>query len=287
MSNSIPVHYAQLFTDGIQLEQQQLQSRLQSAVRVEPVTNGDRAFFDKMSPAAMTARAGRHTDTVLTDTTHTRRMVVTSTFDKADMVDIRDEVRVLNSPVNAYTQTYAAAANRNKDQIIIDQFFATAASGAAGAGTEAHPASHQIASNSEGMTLAKIVQARQILMESEVDMNETLFMVVKAEQIADILNDGTITSNDYNSVRLLMAGDIDSFMGFQWIHTELLGLTSTDTACCAFARNSMLLGIATDSTADISRRPDKNNGLQVSMTQDIGATRMDEVGVVRIACQEA
>ena len=54
----------------------------------------------------------------------------------------------------------------------------------------------------------------------------------------------------------------------------------------AYARDSLLLGITNDITASVSIRNDKNDALQVAFTQDIGATRMDEKGVVRILCAE-
>ncbi len=285
MSNQIPTHYAQLFTDGIQLDQQQNQSRLRGAVRVESVVNGDRAYFDKMPATSMTEITERHADTAITDTGHTRRMVTTKLYGKASLVDVRDELRVLNSPVNAYTQTFAASANRQTDQVIINAAFAAASTGVSGGTSTSHPGSHQIASSSAGLTLVKLIQARKILLENEA-ADQPLFLVYNGEQLEDILNDTTITSIDYNNVKMLMTGEISTFMGFNWIHSELLNTVSGERAVIAFAKDSLLLGIAMDVTAEVDRLPGKNHSLQVAFRIDIGATRMDEVGVVRILCTE-
>jgi hypothetical protein len=223
---------------------------------------------------------------VLTDTPQTRRMVTMATFDKADMVDKRDEVRVLNNPINAYTQSYAAAANRKKDKIIIDAFDATAYTGVDGTGTAGFSTAYSIAHGSAGLTLAKIVQAKKILKAAENDPDQPWYIAYSAEQLEDVLNDSTITSADYNSVRLLQQGDINSFMGFTWIHTEQLPAASSVRSVFAWVRDCMLLGVSTEISGSVDRRPDKNNGLQVAYTMDAGATRMQETGVVRIYCSE-
>jgi len=287
MSNQIPTHYAQLFTDGIQLNQQQKESRLRGAVRVEMVKNGDRAFFDKLATTTMTQITDRHANTALTDTPHERRMVTTDLYGKADMIDKRDEVRILNNPINAYTQTYAHSANRQIDATIIASFFANANTGTGGGTSTIFDTNFSIAAGGSGMTLGKIVEARKKLVAAENDQTQPWYMVHSAEQLEDILNDSTITSADYNSVRMLMSGDIDTFMGFKWISSELLGVDgSSARRCCAFARDSILLGIAADVNAEIDRIPSMNHGLQVAFTVDIGATRMDEVGVIEVLCVE-
>jgi hypothetical protein len=102
-----------------------------------------------------------------------------------------------------------------------------------------------------------------------------------------LLNDSTITSADYNSVKMLVSGEINTFMGFNWIHTEQLGVASSIRTCLAWCQDAVLLGISTEASGDVSRRPDKNNGLQVSYSMDQGATRMNEVGCVEILCDES
>ena len=90
MSSQITTAYVKQFTEGITLLAQQKDSRLRNAVRVEPI-EGDRAFFDQVGISSMTKRTSRHAETNLTDTAHTRRMVTSDTYDKADMIDKHDD----------------------------------------------------------------------------------------------------------------------------------------------------------------------------------------------------
>ncbi len=286
MSSQITTAYVKQFTEGITLLAQQKESRLRNAVRVEHI-NGDRGFFDQVGVSSMTLRASRHADTILTDTPHTRRMVTADTFDKADMIDKRDESRILNNPMNAYTRSYAAAANRQTDQIIIDAFLASASTGVDGGTSVAHPGgAYQIAHGSAGLTLSKIVQAKKVLVAAENDPSQPWYFVYGAEELEDLLTDSTITSADYNTVRMLATGEVNSFMGFTWIHSELLALSGTTRSCIAFVRDSVLLGINDEIMGSVDRIPTMNNGLQLQYTMDMGATRMDETGVVEVQVTE-
>ncbi len=285
MSNEITVAYQQEFKEGITLLQQQLDSRLRGTVRVEPM-EGDRAFFDQVGVSSMIKRESRHAKTILTDTPHTRRMVTSDTYDKTDMIDKRDESRILNNPMNAYTRSYAAAGNRNTDQILIDAALAAASTGVDGTTSVSFDSAFQIAHGGVALTINKIVQARKKLVAAENDKTVPWYFLYGSEEMEDLLLDPLITSQDYRSVKMLDSGEIDNFMGFQWIQTELLALSGTTRSCLAYVQTSMLLGITDDIMGSVDRRPDLNNGLQLQYSMDMGATRMDEKGVVEIQVTE-
>ncbi|MES0385526.1 MAG: phage capsid protein [Hyphomicrobium sp.] len=286
MSQQIPTHYAQQFSEGVQLTAQQTDTRLRGAVRVEPVDSADREFFDYIGKSSMTEREGRHAKTVLTDTPHTRRMVTTKTYDKSDGIDKRDESRVLNKPINGYTRSYAGAANRQTDQVIIDSALATAYTGVDGTTPTSFDSDFQIAHNSQALTLAKVIEARKKLIAAENDRTQPWYFAYGSEQMEDLLNNTTVTSIDYNSVKMLATGEINNFLGFTWIQTELLAVATSVRSCLAWVQDALLLGITDDVTGDVSRRNDLNNMLQLHWEMDIGATRMSEVGVVEIQCSE-
>ncbi len=287
MSQQQPTHFVQQWTQGITLLAQQKMTRLRKAVRVEPGITGKQAYFDQLGTVTAQIKTTRHGDTPLTDTPHSRRQVALDPFEHADLIDDSDKIRTLNDPTNDYTRVFAAAFGRAIDQVIIDAAFATAFTGENGGTSTAHPGgTYQIAAGAVGLTLAKIIQANKVLRAAENDPEEGFFLAVSQEQIEDVLNDGTITSADYNSVRLLMSGDITEFMGFTWINTERLGTASGERRVIAWAKNSLLLGLGKEPSGRISERDDKSYSTQVFYSMDIGATRMDETGVVEILCTE-
>jgi hypothetical protein len=235
----------------------------------------------------MTEREGRHSPTVLTDTPHRRVMIPSKTYDKADMIDKRDEGRILNNPMNAYTRSYSAAANRQTDQIIIDAMLATSYEGVDG--TTAAPfdtSGYQIAHGSAPLTLLKIVQARKKLVAAENDQTQPWYFAYGSEELEDLLVDSTITSVDYNTVKMLMRGEIDTFLGFKWIQTELLALSGTTRSCLAWTHDAVTLGIIDDVSGSVDRRPDLNNGLQLQYTMDMGCARVSQTSVVEVQVTE-
>ena len=114
------------------------------------------------------------------------------------------------------------------------------------------------------------------------------YIAVTSKQVSDLLNTTEIKSSDFNTVKALAQGQIDSFMGFKFIRTERLTTDGNgDRQAFAWAQDGLLLGVGKDMTARISERDDKNYATQVFSSMTIGATRMEEVKVVEIACQES
>ena len=136
------------------------------------------------------------------------------------------------------------------------------------------------------MTKTKCINAKKLLDIDEVEPTDR-FMVHSAYQLADLLNTTEVTSADYNVVRSLVQGELNTWLGFTWIHTELCTLTSSVRYCYAFQRKGLQLAIQKDVEGRIDERPDKNYAWQVYMRIALGATRLEEARVVQIACYES
>ena len=287
MSINITVAFVKQFEQGITQLAQQKGSRLRSAVKVKSGIKGDRAFFDQLDSTTMNQRSGRHQPTEYTDTPHARRMVVMNPFDVADLIDVPDKIRTLNDPTNDYVISFANAAGRALDDVIIASAFAVGKTGVDG-GTDVSfvTATYQIVSSSVGMTNTKLISARKILKEAENDADMGFKICVAQEQLEDMLLDSTTTSSDYNVVRALVAGEIDTWLGFSFIQSERLGTASAERQVIAWAKDSLLLAIGAEPTGSISELPTKKYSTQVFYSLDIGATRMNETGVVEILCTE-
>jgi hypothetical protein len=95
----------------------------------------------------------------------------------------------------------AAAIGRAMDDEIIDALGGTAKTGKDGTTSTAFPASQKIAVASSGLTIAKLVNAKKILDQNNVDASIKKYIVVSPEQIEDLLNNTTVTSSDFNTVK--------------------------------------------------------------------------------------
>ena len=203
----------------------------------------------------------------------------------ADLIDDEDKVRMLVTPESHYAKSGANSMARAIDDLII-----AAATGNAvdGAGSNvALPAGQKIAHGSAGLTLAKLISAKEILDGNDVDPDEERFFVLGSQQVSNLLNTTEVKSADYNSIKALVQGDIDTFMGFKFLRSERLTLASTQRTCFAFTKGAMGLGIGKDVTTKIDLRPDKSYAHQVYLSFVAGATRVQDECVVEVLCTES
>jgi len=286
MSTQITTAFVNQFSANIQMLSQQMGSLLRAAVDVESV-NGEKAFFDQVGEAAAVLRTSRHADTPLIDTPHSRRMVTMSDYEYADLIDDQDKVRLLVDPTSTYSRAAAAAMGRAMDDVIISAALGTAQTGKDGSTATALPAGQQIAVASSGLTIAKLVEAKEILDSGNVDPSIARHIVCSPKQISDLLNNTTVTSSDYNTVKALAMGEINTFVGFNFHVSNRLNTDGNgDRQVIAFAQDGIKLAVGKEPAARIDERADKSYATQIYYCQSIGATRMEESKVVEIACSE-
>jgi hypothetical protein len=298
MSQQIETSRVIQFGQNILMLSQQKASRFRNTVLMEPGIRGKRFSRDQVGSVNARKRTTRHGDTPLIETPHSRRWLTTSTYDWADLVDNIDKLKAIEDPTNVYAQTGAAAMGRAIDDEVIAAFFATSVTGEEAGSTVAFPAGQQVAVNSwaygqgsgnAGLTVSKLIEAKTLLdaAEAGTEPDEERYIAVAAKQIANLLSTTEVTSSDYASVKALVQGQIDTFMGFKFIRTErLLVDANSYRRVPAWVKSGMCLGMVEDVISRISERADKNYSTQVYAEMDVGATRMEEVKVVEIKCLE-
>jgi hypothetical protein len=288
MSSQITTAFVQQYSSNVQLLSQQKGSLLRNAVRVESQV-GKNAFYDQVGSATAQKRLSRHADTPQLDTPHARRRVSLVDYEYADLIDDQDKVRTLIDPTSPYSQATAFAMGRAIDDEIISAAFGTAYTGETGSTSTTFPAGQVVSVGSPvaGLSIAKLVEAKQLLDEANVDTTLPRYVAVAPEQLADLLNITTVTSSDYNTVKALVQGEIDTFLGFKFIvSTRLSSESGVNRRVIAWAEDGLLLSIGKDITAKIDERADKGYATQVYYAMSIGATRMEEEKVVEIKCRE-
>lgn len=285
MSVNITTAMVEQYSANIQILMQQTESRFRQGVRVETVT-GKNAFFDQISATAAVQRTNRHADTPLIDTPHLRRRVTLVDYDWADLIDNLDNPKLLTDPSSRYAINARNAMNRAIDDAIIAAASGTAYGGVAGGTSYSFDTSNKrVAHASAQLTLAKLLSAKQKLDVDEV-AEEDRYIAINSAALAALLDVTELTSSDYATVKALVNGEIDTFLGFKFIRSERLAVASSVRTNLAWQKDSLLLAIGQDITVDIGPRRDKNMAVQVYLGMSIGAVRMDEKGVVEIQSYE-
>ena len=286
MSTQITTAFSQQFSTNVQLLSQQMGSILRGGVSEESVT-GEKAFFDQVGAAAAVKRTSRHQDTPMVETPHSRRMVTMDSYEWADLIDDADKVRMLIDPTSTYARAAAAAMGRAMDDAIIEAATGTAKTGKAGATSTTMLAAHQIANGSADLTLAKLIEAKKVLDLASVDPSIPRHIAVGPDQIEALLNSTTVTSSDFNTIKALVQGEINTFLGFQFHVSTRLAKSGNIRSCFAWAEDGIKLAVGKDVMSRIDERSDKSYSTQVYYCATFGATRMEEEKVVQIDCDES
>lgn len=295
MSVNLPNHYVQQYASTIELLLQQKDSRFEGTVRSGSHVGKQASPVDQIGAIEMQPVSGRFNPINRVDAPTDRRWCFPEDFDLAQLIDHFDELRLLNDPKSSYVQNSIQAAMRKKDDLIIDAFFADAKTGETGATTTSFPAGQQVAVNFQsasnvGLTVAKLREAKRLLMANEVDFDsETVSFAVTAKQHDDLLAETQIISKDFNDRPVLVDGRIREFLGMRLVVSERLDTDgSSYRRIPVWAQSGMYLGMWGGVTTDISQRKDlSSHPWQSYLYMTMGATRLEEEKVVEIKCNES
>lgn len=291
---NIPNHFTTQFDSNWKHLVQQKNSRLKEYCTLDSI-EGKEKSYNQLDATSMTQITDRSRDTRISDQAMAKRWIRPLNYDCAKLVDEFDEqfLGEVVLPTSPIIQSHGAAYARTCDKIIIDALGGTAFTGATGTTATVLPAGQKIAVNyvesgttaNSGLTIAKLRAAKFLFDSNEVDEEEERILVVSAKQLQDLLRDTQVTSADYNTVRALVDGNINTFMGFKFRRSQQLPLATDIRSCYAYVKSGIILaerGLKTH--MDI--RADLSHSLQIRSVASLAAVRMEEKKVVEIACDE-
>ena len=313
MSQQIPTAFVDQFSSNIFHLSQQKGSRLRAAVRNES-QKGESGFYDRIGAAVAQKKVSRHADTPQIDTPHSRRRVTLEDYEYADLIDNEDRIKTLIDPTNPYVQAAVWALGRAMDDEVILNALGNAFSGRSGGTTVALGNSEKRAAfdgtttTGVNLNVNLLRKAKQYFDAGDVDESIPRFLCHSSSQLFSLLNETEITSSDFNTIKALVQGEVDTYMGFKFIRSERLNASSSDITyneltgavgsgsgtitaansrrCIAWAMDGLLLAIGQDIRARISERDDKSYATQIYANMGIGSTRMEEAKVLELDCSE-
>lgn len=286
----IAVGYARQFSANIMLLAQQQDSRLINTAMNPPVDHSkEYSYFDRMAATEMVEKTQRHPDTPNVDMLYDRRAAVAKTWHWGKLYDWDDLVRMVTDPRSQAVRSAVMARNRTIDRTIIEALGGAAIEVATGLAhsTVPLPSSQKVPAAATGLTLNKLLDAKEILDAAEVGDGRR-YMVISSKQLRELLNTTEIKSADYNTVKALARGEMNTFLGFEFIRTELLTVDAGDIRYC-YAYTDMAVGFdqPIPMMSKVSEREDKSHAWQAYAAQRIGATRVEDVQVVEVACDQS
>ncbi len=291
MSMQITTAMIQTYGGNVIALYQQSDSKLKGTLREEPM-KAKTHFFDRIEPTAAVKKTVRHGPTPIVDTPHSRRATSMADYEWADLVDPQDELRILIDPKSAYATNAVKALNRSYDDVVIEAFDADARAGEDGntVVTFASEAGGDRDFTGAALKLTDLVTLKLDLDNSDVP-DDGRYIIMPPAGFAQLLKqpggatfEPHVSNIDYNSVKALVRGEINSLLGFTFIRsTRMPATTGTGTPkkCFAWHRDSMGVAVGMPIKTNISIRDDLSYATQVYAALTLGAVRLQGKGVVR------
>ena len=311
MSFTIDTAFVKQYHANIEYLLQQMGSQLRPYVRVES-QQGEEGYWEQLDKSTPNEVFTRFADSPVNEATHFRRKVILRQWDIGNFIDKFDKVKLLIDPASAYVQTMVWALGRSIDMTIIGRvsentadaanmvaaglggFHNTAFTGKSGTTSTAFPSANIVAVDfgstgvNSNLNVAKIREARRLLISFfNVPGRETWHFGYTSSQLSSLLSQTQITSADYNSVKALVYGEVDSFLGFKFVHSEYYLNNATPYRMIpVWTKNGMLMALGKDIETNVAQRADKRFSWYAYALASVGSTRMQENKVLEVLCDE-
>ncbi len=269
--------------DSEVLHEYQGMGSLRTTVTVRTGVVGDTYKFRGMGRGLARKRGAVQTDVTPMDVTHTLQTATLENWIAPEYTDIFDQAEVNFQERAELAQTIAGAITRREDQLIIDAMDASS--------TYAGTVTTAIGGAASDLNPAKLRRASRYLNQKGVPMSGR-FIVIGALQLEALLGNTEATSSDFNTVKSLVNGEINAFVGFQFRmiedrSSEEGGLTVAAGVRDCFAYHTTCTGYASgiDPRTEVNYIPQKVSWLANGMVK-AGSVVRNSNGLVKVQCDE-
>jgi hypothetical protein len=285
MTVTINTAWINQFHSGLYLLESQRTSKFKGIFE-EATATGEKHFFDRLGSIDDQEKSSRLTPTPLTDMPHSRRMASVRTYHAAAYLDSLDTIRMGIDPTSAYMMRLAETTGRRYDDVCLEALIGTANTGADGSGTQALPSGQKVAHGSVGLTVDKLIAGVEIFNANEV-MGKRKFLAIPASALTDLLNETEVNSHDYNTVRPLVTGELDTFMGFKIIlHNRITPITAGSVyRAIAFSEDALKIARPQQMKVEVGKLAERSFADVLYVEHSIGGVRVEDNQVVEIAYQ--
>lgn len=253
---------------------------LASYVRQRRGIEGSTVKFPKVGSGVATPRVPQSDVTPL-NVSFSSVTCTLSDWNAAEYSDIFSQAKVNFDERNELVQVVSAAMGRRQDQIILD---ALAASGTS------LTVSNDIGGTDTNMNVAKLREAKRLMDANNVPMDGRV-MLIHANGLSNLLSETSVTSADFNSVRALVSGEMNTFLGFKFITVGDrseggLALASSDRTCFAFHKDALGYAEGIGIRTEINYIAEKTSWL-VNSVFSAGAVTIDAGGIIQVTARES
>ena len=279
MSISLSNAFVTLFDAEVK-QAYQGKAMLVPAVRQRRGVEGSTVKFPKVGRGVATVRVPQ-TDVTPLNVGFSTVTLTLADYNAAEYSDIFSQAKVNFDERQELVQVVAGAMGRRQDQMILDALTASSTS---------LTVANSIGGSTTNMNIAKLREAKRLLDKGNVPPDGR-HIIIHANGLSNLLSETSVTSSDFNSVKALVQGEINTYLGFTF---HVLGDRSEgglpidgslDRTCFAFHKDAVGYGEGIAMRTEINYIPEKTSWL-VNEVFSAGAVAIDDEGIVKITCRE-
>lgn len=256
-------------------------AKLVGAVRQRRGVEGSVVKFPKVGKGVATLRIPQ-TDVSPLNAGWSQVTATLTDWNAAEYSDIFMQQKVNFDERQELVQLVSNAIGRRQDQMIIDALVNSSTS---------LTVSNDIGATDSNLSVAKLREAKRLLDKNNVPP-EGRHIVLHGNNLASLLSETAVTSSDFNTVKALVAGELNTFLGFTF---HLLGDRtegglpidgSLDRKVFAFHKDAVGYAEGIAPRTEINYIPEKTSFL-VNAVFSATATAIDAEGIVQLTCRES
>ena len=277
MAINVTTAFVDLFDSEVK-QAYQAESVLRGTMRTRTGVAGNTVKFPTIGKGVATLRVPQ-TDVTPLNVTYGQVTATMEDYIAAEYSDIFQQSHINFDERSELVQVVSKSIARRMDQIMID---------ALNAATGTSTVATTIGGSGTNMNIEKLRATAKAMNEKNVP-SEGRNLLMHASQLDALLGETEITSQDFASVKALVQGEINTFMGFNILtmgDRDEGGIPKPSTRTCfAWHKDSMGYAESMAQKTEINYVPEKTSFLVSSMFS-AGSVSIDGEGIVKISCTE-
>jgi hypothetical protein len=277
MAINVSTAFVDLFDSEVK-QAYQAESVLRGTMRTRTGVAGNTVKFPTIGKGVATLRVPQ-TDVTPLNVTYGQVTATMEDYIAAEYSDIFQQSHINFDERSELVQVVSKSIARRMDQIMIDAL--NAATGTTAVATS-------IGGAATNMNIEKLRATAKAMNEKNVP-SEGRNLLMHASQLDSLLGETEITSQDFASVKALVQGEINTFMGFNILTVgdrDEGGIPKPSTRTCfAWHKDAMGYAESMAQKTEVNYIPEKTSFLVSSMFS-AGSVSIDGAGIVKISCTE-
>jgi len=277
MSINVSTAFVTLFDSEVK-QAYQAESILRGTMRTRTGVAGNTVKFPKIGKGVATARTPQADVTPL-NVTYAQVTATMEDYIAAEYSDIFMQSHINFDERSELVQVVSKSIARRMDQLMIDALNAATGTSTVATG---------IGGTTTNMNIEKLRATAKAMNEKNVPADGR-HLLMHASQLDALLGETEVTSSDFASVKALVQGEIDTFMGFKILtmgDRDEGGIPKPSTRTCfAWHKDSMGYAESMSQKTEVNYVPQKTSFLVASMFS-AGSVAIDAEGIVKISCTE-